>query len=68
MPVMQMTENADTYYFDMVAINHQADPILVKTLLKDMTKRLATKGFVAYIVGTDNFVVSKQWIFTQMPQ
>lgn len=64
MPVMQMTENADTYYFGYGSYQSPADPIsfFTKDFIERYDQRLATKGFVAYIVGTDNFAVSKQWI------
>lgn len=64
MPVMQMTENADTYYFGYGSYQSLVDPtsFFNKVFIERYDQRLATKGFVAYIVGTDNFAVSKQWI------
>jgi len=49
-PIIQTTENANTYFFGRYSNRDGFD------------QRLGTKGFVAYLVGTDNIAISKQVI------
>lgn len=54
--VMQMTQNANTYYYGFGGLN--------KGHLDNVDQRLGEKGFIGYIAGTNNYCISKQEILS----
>jgi len=67
-PITQLTENANTYYFGSgfvtLAPYGSNETVLNADILDKYDQRLGTPGFVVYLAGTDNFVISKQVIST----
>ncbi len=60
LPIMQMQEESNVYYwggtYDMDGLSHAN----IKDSLDLFDQRLALKGFVGYIAGTETYTISKQ--------